>query len=159
MIVRQGKLSASGKRFAIVISRFNEFITSRLLHGAVDCLQRHGAKESDLEVFWVPGAFEIPYLAKKLAAAGKHDGIICLGAVIRGDTPHFDYVANEVAKGIAHAALDTNRPVIYGVVTADTVEQAVERAGTKAGNRGFDAALAAIELVDLYSSLDRRRKG
>ena len=158
MIVRQGKLSASGRRFAIVISRFNEFITGRLLDGAVDCLQRHGAKESDLEVFWVPGAFEIPYLAKKLAAAGKHHGIICLGAVIRGATPHFDFVASEVAKGIAHAALETDRPVIYGVVTADTVEQAVERAGTKAGNRGFDAALAAIELVDLYDSISRRKK-
>jgi len=159
MIVRQGKLSASGKRFAIVISRFNEFITSKLLDGAVDCLQRHGAKESDLEVYWVPGAFEIPYLAKKLAAAGGHHGIICLGAVIRGATPHFDYVAGEVAKGIARAALETNQPVIYGVVTADTIEQALERAGTKAGNRGFDAALAAIELVDLYGSISRRKKG
>jgi len=158
MIVRQGKYSASGKRFAIVVSRFNEFITGKLLDGAVDCLQRHGAEESDLEVFWVPGAFEIPYLAKKLAAAGGHHGIICLGAIIRGATPHFDYVASEVVKGIAQSALETGLPVIYGVITADTVEQAVERAGTKAGNRGFDAALAAIELVDLYGSISRRKK-
>jgi len=158
MIVRQGQLSASGRRFAIVISRFNEFITSKLLDGAVDCLQRHGAKEADVEVFWVPGAFEIPYLAKKLAAAGNHDGIICLGAVIRGATPHFDYVASEVAKGIAHSALETNQPVIYGVITADTVEQAVERAGTKAGNKGFDAALAAIELADLYGSISPKKR-
>ena len=158
MIVHQGKLNASGKRFAIVISRFNEFITGKLLDGAVDCLQRHGAKPADLEVFWVPGAFEIPYLARKLAAAGKHHGVICLGAVIRGATPHFDYVASEVAKGIAHAALETEQPVIYGVITADTIEQALERAGTKAGNRGFDAALTAIELADLYGSMSRRKK-
>ncbi len=155
MIVRQGKLSASGRRFAIVISRFNEFITGRLLDGAVDCLQRHGAKESDLEVFWVPGAFEIPYLAKKLAAAGKHHGIICLGAVIRGATPHFDFVASEVAKGIAHAALETNRPVIYGVVTADTVEQAIERAGTKSGNKGWSAGMDAVEMVNLVDAVQK----
>jgi 6,7-dimethyl-8-ribityllumazine synthase len=158
MIVHKGKLSADGKRFAIVVSRFNEFITGKLLDGAIDCLERHGAKASDLEIFWVPGAFEIPYLAKKLAAAGGHHGIICLGAVIRGATPHFDYVASEVAKGIAHTALETGLPVIYGVITADTVEQAVERAGTKAGNRGFDAALSAIELVDLYGSISRRKR-
>jgi 6,7-dimethyl-8-ribityllumazine synthase len=158
MIVHQGKLNASGKRFAIVISRYNEFITGKLLDGAVDCLQRHGAKPTDLEVFWVPGAFEIPYLARKLAAAGKHHGVICLGAVIRGATPHFDHVASEVAKGIAQAALETEQPVIYGVITADTIEQALERAGTKAGNRGFDAAMAAIELADLYGSMSRRRK-
>jgi 6,7-dimethyl-8-ribityllumazine synthase len=159
MIVHKGKLNASGKRFAIVISRFNEFITGKLLDGAVDCLQRHGAKDSDLEIFWVPGAFEIPYVAKRLAAAGSHHGIICLGAIIRGATPHFEYVASEVAKGIAQVALQTDRPVIYGVVTADTIEQALERAGTKAGNRGFDAALAAIELADLYGSISRRKKG
>jgi 6,7-dimethyl-8-ribityllumazine synthase len=158
MIVRQGKLIATGRRFAVVVSRFNQFITSKLLDGAVDCLQRHGAKEADVEVFWVPGAFEIPYLAKKLAVEGKHHGIICLGAIIRGDTPHFGYVANEVAKGIAQTALETGLPVVYGVITADTVEQAVERAGTKAGNRGFDAALSAIELVDLYGSMPRRKR-
>jgi 6,7-dimethyl-8-ribityllumazine synthase len=153
MMVRKGSLDAAGRKFAIVVSRFNEFITHRLLEGALDCLQRHGAKEANLEVVWVPGAFEIPYVAKKLAVSGKHDGIICLGAVIRGATPHFDYVANEVAKGIARVAMDTNMPVVYGVVTADTIEQAVERSGTKAGNRGFDAALATIELVDLYRGL------
>lgn len=157
MIVRQGQLNATGKKFAIVISRFNEFITQKLLSGALDCLERHGAREDDLEVVWVPGAFEIPYVAMKLAAAGKHDGIICLGAVIRGSTPHFDYVASEVAKGVARAAMDTGVPVVYGVITADTIEQAVERAGTKAGNKGFDAALAAIELIDLYQHLSGRK--
>lgn len=158
MIVRQGQLNATGKKFAIVISRFNEFITQKLLSGALDCLERHGAREDDLEVVWVPGAFEIPYVAMKLAAAGKHDGIICLGAVIRGSTPHFDYVASEVAKGVARAAMDTGVPVVYGVITADTIEQAVERAGTKAGNKGFDAALAAIELIDLYQHLSGRKR-
>ena len=158
MIVRQGQLDATGKRFAIVVSRFNEFITQKLLSGARDCLERHGAREEDLEVTWVPGAFEIPYVAMKLATAGKHDGIICLGAVIRGATPHFDYVASEVAKGVARAAMDTGLPVIYGVITADTIEQALERAGTKAGNKGFDAALATIELVDLYRHLSGRKR-
>jgi 6,7-dimethyl-8-ribityllumazine synthase len=158
MIVRKGTLNASGRKFAIVVSRFNEFITHKLLAGAVDCLQRHGAREADLETVWVPGSFEIPYVAAKLATAGKHDGIICLGAVIRGATPHFDFVANEVAKGIARTAMDSGVPVIYGVITADTIEQAVERAGTKAGNRGFDAAMAAIEMVDLYRTLSRRKR-
>jgi len=158
MIVRKGALNASGRKFAIVVSRFNEFITQKLLGGAVDCLQRHGAREADLETIWVPGSFEIPYVAAKLAAAGKHDGIICLGAVIRGATPHFDFVANEVAKGISRTAMDSGVPVIYGVITADTIEQAVERAGTKAGNRGFDAAMAAIEMVDLYRTLSRRKR-
>jgi len=158
MIVRQGQLDATGKRFAIVVSRFNEFITQKLLSGALDCLERHGAREEDLEVAWVPGAFEIPYVAMKLATAGKYDGIICLGAVIRGATPHFDYVASEVAKGVARVAMDTGLPVVYGVITADTIEQALERAGTKAGNKGFDAALAAIELVDLYRHLSGRKR-
>ena len=158
MKVHQGQLDASGRKFALVVSRFNEFITKRLLGGAVDCLQRHGAKEADLEVIWVPGAFEIPYVAKRLAENGKYDGIVCLGAVIRGATPHFDYVAGEVAKGVARVAMETGVPAIYGVVTADSIEQAVERAGAKVGNRGFDAALATIELVSLYRKLPRNRR-
>jgi 6,7-dimethyl-8-ribityllumazine synthase len=158
MIVRKGNLNASGRKFAIVVSRFNEFITEKLLGGALDCLQRHGAGEDDLEIIWVPGAFEIPYVAKKVAENGRQDGIICLGAVIRGATPHFDFVASEVAKGVSRTALETGVPVVYGVITADTIEQALERAGTKAGNRGFDAALSAIELVDLYRALSRRKR-
>jgi len=158
MKVHQGQLDASGRKFALVVSRFNEFITKRLLGGAVDCLQRHGAKEADLEVIWVPGAFEIPYVAKRLAENGKYDGIVCLGAVIRGATPHFDYVAGEVAKGVARVAMETGVPVVYGVVTADSIEQAVERAGVKVGNRGFDAALATIELVSLYRNLPKNRR-
>ena len=158
MKVHQGQLDASGRKFALVVSRFNEFITKRLLGGAVDCLQRHGAKEADLEVIWVPGAFEIPYVAKRLAENGKCDGIVCLGAVIRGATPHFDYVAGEVAKGVARVAMETGVPTVYGVVTADSIEQAVERAGAKVGNRGFDAALATIELVSLYRKLPRSRR-
>jgi len=158
MKVRKGHLDASGRKFAIVVSRFNEFVTQRLLEGALDCLQRHGAKEDDLEVAWVPGAFEIPYVAKKIAESGACDGIVCLGAVIRGATPHFDYVANEVAKGVARVALETGVPTVYGVITADSIEQAVERAGAKVGNRGFDAALATIELVDLYRKLSKAQK-
>lgn len=158
MKVRKGHLNASGMKFAIVVSRFNQFITQKLLEGALDCLNRHGAKEDDLEVCWVPGAFEIPYVAKKIAESGTCDGIVCLGAVIRGATPHFDYVANEVAKGVARIALETGVPAVYGVVTADNIEQAVERAGAKVGNRGFDAALATIELVDLYRNLPRVKK-
>lgn len=155
MKVHKGHLVASGRKFTIVVSRFNEFITKKLVEGALDCLLRHGAKEDDLEVAWVPGAFEIPYVAKKIAESRTCDGIVCLGAVIRGATPHFDYVANEVSKGVARVALETGVPTVYGVITADSIEQAVERAGAKVGNRGFDAALATIELVDLYRKLPK----
>lgn len=158
MKVHKGHLNASGMKFAIVVSRFNQFITQKLLEGALDCLHRHGAKDDDLEVTWVPGAFEIPYLAKRIAESGICDGIVCLGAVIRGATPHFDFVASEVAKGVARVALQTGIPTVYGVVTADNIEQAVERAGAKVGNRGFDAALATIELVDLYRNLPKAEK-
>jgi 6,7-dimethyl-8-ribityllumazine synthase len=154
----EGKLVAEGLRFAIVVSRFNEFITRRLLGGAMDALQRHGAQEAQIEVAWVPGSFEIPLAAHKLAASGKYDAVICLGAVIRGATPHFEFVASETAKGIAQAAMQTGVPVIYGIVTADTIEQAVERAGTKAGNRGFDAAVSAMEMANLVSQLPRKGK-
>jgi 6,7-dimethyl-8-ribityllumazine synthase len=128
------------------------------LGGAVDCLQRHGAREADLEVIWVPGAFEIPYVAKKAAESGGFDGIVCLGAVIRGATPHFEYVASEVAKGVARVAMETGVPAVYGVVTADSIEQAIERAGAKVGNRGFDAAMATIELVNLYAKLPKTKR-
>lgn len=152
--VLEGKLDASGKKFALVVSRFNEFLTGKLLDGAVDCLSRHGADEGDLSVVYVPGAFEIPYVASKMARTSKYDAVICLGAIVRGDTPHFDYICNEASKGIARAALETGKPVIFGLVTADTLEQAIERSGTKAGNKGWDAAEAAIELVSLYSVLE-----
>jgi 6,7-dimethyl-8-ribityllumazine synthase len=144
-----GKLVGDGLKIAIVISRFNEFIATKLLHGAYDCLLRHNVKENDLATIWVPGAFELPLVANKIAQAGKYDAIICLGAVIRGDTPHFDYIAAEVAKGVAQVALATNEPVIFGVLTADTTEQAIERAGVKAGNKGWSAALSAIEMANL----------
>jgi 6,7-dimethyl-8-ribityllumazine synthase len=151
--VKQGELNATGKKFAIIISRFNEFITGKLLDGAVDCLTRHGAADGDIDVVWVPGAFEIPVLAGKAASTGKYDAVICLGAVIRGQTPHFDYVSAEVSKGVAHVALDSGTPTTFGVLTTDTIEQAIERAGTKAGNKGADAALAAIELADLMGKI------
>jgi 6,7-dimethyl-8-ribityllumazine synthase len=151
--VMQGELNAKGKKFAIVVSRFNEFITSKLLGGALDCLMRHGAVDGDIDVCWVPGAFEIPAVAGKLARAEKHHAVICLGAVIRGATPHFDYVASEVSKGVAQVAAASNIPTVFGVLTTDTLEQAIERAGTKAGNKGSDAAMAAIELADLMSKL------
>jgi 6,7-dimethyl-8-ribityllumazine synthase len=149
----EGKLSAKGKKFALVVSRFNEFISQKLLSGAVDCLARHHCADDDVTVVWVPGSFEIPLVAKKLAQAGQYDAVVCLGAVIRGDTPHFDYVAAEVSKGVAQTALETGVPVIFGVITSDTIEQAIERAGTKAGNKGWDAALAAIEMADLFGQL------
>ncbi len=149
----EGKLDASGKRFAIVVSRFNNFITDRLLEGALDCLLRHGASEKDIDVIRVPGAFEIPPTAKKVAAAKKHDAVITLGAVIRGATPHFEYIAAEAAKGVAQAALAAEMPMVFGILTCDTIEQAVERAGTKAGNKGADAALSAIEMADLWEKL------
>lgn len=149
----EGKLIASGLKFGIVIGRFNEFISSKLLGGAIDGLVRHGADEADIEVSWVPGAFEIPLIAQKMANTKKHDAVICIGAVIRGSTPHFDYVANEVAKGIAKVSLDTGMPVTFGVLTTDTIEQAIERAGTKAGNKGYDAAVTAIETANLIKVL------
>jgi 6,7-dimethyl-8-ribityllumazine synthase len=145
----EGKISAEGYRFGLVVSRFNDFISSKLVEGAVDALKRHGATEEQLLLVKVPGAFEIPLAAKKLAESGKVDAVICLGAVIRGSTPHFDYVAAEVSKGIAMVALDTKVPVAFGVLTTDNLEQAIERAGTKSGNKGWDAALTAMEMVDL----------
>ena len=149
----EGTLLGEGLRFGVVISRFNEFITARLLEGAEDALLRHGVKEGDIEVAWTPGSFEVPLVAKKMAQSGKYAAIICLGAVIRGGTPHFDYVANEVSKGIAAVGLETGMPVIYGVVTADTLEQAIERAGTKMGNAGFQAAMSAIEMANLIQAV------
>jgi 6,7-dimethyl-8-ribityllumazine synthase len=149
----EGTLNAKGMRFALVAARFNDFITSKLVEGALDTLKRHGAAEQNLTVVWVPGSFEIPLVARKLAAGGKYDAVIALGAVIRGATAHFDYVAAEVSKGVAHASLETGVPVIFGVLTTDTIEQAIERAGTKAGNKGADSALAAMEMVDLLKNL------
>lgn len=145
----EGKLIAGGLKLAIVAGRFNEFISSKLLGGAIDAIVRHGGNEADIEAAWVPGAFEIPLVAQKMAASGKFDAVICVGAVIRGSTPHFDYVAAEVSKGIAKVSLDTGIPVIFGVLTTDTIEQAIERAGTKAGNKGYDAAVTAIEMANL----------
>ncbi|MCG8470341.1 MAG: 6,7-dimethyl-8-ribityllumazine synthase [Desulfobacterales bacterium] len=150
----QSNLNAEGKKFAIVVSRFNDFITERLVGGALDGLTRSGALDVDIDVIKVPGAFEIPLLAKKAVATGKYDAVLCLGAVIRGATPHFDYVCNEVTKGVAHISLEASIPVIFGVVTTDTIEQAIERAGTKAGNKGFDAALAAVEMANLMDVMD-----
>jgi 6,7-dimethyl-8-ribityllumazine synthase len=149
----EGKLDAGGLRFGIIVGRFNSFISERLLEGALDALTRHGAADKGIDVARVPGAFEIPLTAQKMAATGKYDAIICLGAVIRGSTPHFDYVASEVSKGIAHVSLATGVPVAFGVLTTDTIEQAVERAGTKAGNKGFDAAMTAIETANLFKGL------
>ena len=151
--VVEGLLNASGKRFAVVASRFNELISKKLLEGAIDCLLRHNGERDGIIVVWVPGAFEIPLVAKKMAKSGKYDAVICLGAVIRGNTPHFDYIASEVSKGIAKINLDQEVPVIFGVLTTDTIEQAVERAGTKSGNKGWDAALAAMEMADLIGKL------
>jgi 6,7-dimethyl-8-ribityllumazine synthase len=151
--VTEGLLNASGRRFAIVASRFNELIGKKLLEGAMDCLIRHNGQQENISIVWVPGAFEIPLIAKKLAKSGKFDAVICLGAVIRGNTPHFDYIAAEVSKGIASISLEQEVPVIFGVLTTDTIEQAVERAGTKSGNKGWDAALSAIEMADLVAKL------
>lgn len=149
----EGKLIVENEKFAIIVSRFNEFISSKLLSGAIDELVRHGAKEENISVVWAPGAFEIPVLAKKLAASGAYNAIIALGAVIRGATPHFDYVSAEVSKGIASVSLDTGIPVIFGILTTENIEQAIERAGTKAGNKGSDAAKSAIEMANLVKSL------
>lgn len=149
----EGKLDATGLRFGIIVSRFNSFIGERLLEGALDALVRHGGDDGDIDVVRVPGAFEIPLTAQKLVQKGTYDAVICLGAVIRGSTPHFDYVAAEVSKGVAHVSLATGVPVVFGVLTTDTIEQAIERAGTKAGNKGFDAAVTAIETARLYREL------
>ena len=153
MKVIEGQLNAEGKKFALIVSRFNEFISKRLLEGALDCLKRHGAKDEDLATIWAPGSFELPYLANILAKKGKYDSIICLGAIIRGDTPHFDYIASQVSKSIGQISLTTNVPVIFGVITAETIEQAIERSGIKKGNRGWDAALSAIEMTNLSDKI------
>ena len=152
-MIFEGKLNATGHSFAIIVSRFNDLISSKLLSGALDCLYRHGAEEGNVDIAWVPGAFEIPMAAARLAGTKKYEAVICLGALIRGATPHFDYIAAEATKGIAQAALNTGVPVTYGVITTNTLEQAIERAGTKAGNKGWDAALSAIEMADLYVNL------
>ena len=149
----EGKLDAKGLKFGIVIARFNEFISGKLLAGCLDGLKRHGADEKNIEIVWAPGSFEIPLIAKKLASGGKYNAVICLGAVIRGATPHFDYVAAEVSKGVASVALESEVPVIFGVLTTDNIEQAIERAGTKGGNKGFDAALSAIEMANLLKEI------
>ena len=151
--VINGNLNAKDKKIGIVVGRFNEFISGKLLSGAIDCIVRHEGNEKNITTVWVPGSFEIPLTAKKMAESKKYDAIICLGAVIRGATPHFDLIAAEVSKGIAHVGLETGVPVVFGVITSDTIEQAIERAGTKSGNKGWDAALTAIEMVDLYSKL------
>jgi 6,7-dimethyl-8-ribityllumazine synthase len=149
----EGKLNAAGKKFAIVASRYNDFITEKLVSGALDALIRCGAQDQDIEVFKVPGAFEIPLAAKRVAAARRFDALICLGAVIRGATPHFDFVAAEASKGIAQVMMETGLPVIFGVITVDTIEQAIERAGTKLDNKGFSAAMAAVEMVNLFDAV------
>ncbi len=151
-----GQLAVDGQRFAIVVSRFNEFITSRLVSGAVDALQRHGCNEENITCVFVPGSFELPFMAKKLADSGSYDAVICLGCVIRGQTPHFEYVAGQAARGIAEVGLSSGVPTTFGVITADTLEQAIERAGSKAGNRGVDAAHSAIELTNLLKQLPAR---
>ena len=149
----EGKLIAKDKKFAIVASRFNDFIVTKLIEGAQDALLRHGVKDEDIDLIWVPGAFEIPMFAKLASQSGKYDGVICLGAVIRGETSHYELVTAEVAKGVAQVSMHTERPIIFGIVTTDTIDQAVQRAGTKAGNKGFDAAVSAIECVNLKDQL------
>lgn len=153
MKILEGNLTAKGMKVAIVVARFNEFITSKLLSGAVDCLKRHEAADADITVAWVPGAFEVPLAAKKLAETKKYDAIICLGAVIRGATPHFDYVCAEASKGVAHVSLEYGLPVAFGILTTENIQQAVERAGTKAGNKGVDAAMTAMEMVNLFKEI------
>jgi 6,7-dimethyl-8-ribityllumazine synthase len=149
----EGQLSAKGYKYAIVVARFNSFVSRQLLEGALDCLQRHGADDDAIHVAWVPGSFEIPMAAKKLTASGKYHAVICLGVLVRGHTPHFEYIAAEATKGIAQVAMDTGIPVTYGIITADTLEQAIERGGTKAGNKGWDATLSAIEMVNLFTQI------
>jgi len=151
--VFEGHLLGQGLRFGLVVGRFNEFITNKLMSGALDALKRHGVEDQDVEVAWVPGAFELPMVAGKMVSLGRFDAVICLGAVIRGATPHFDYVASEVSKGVAKVGLDSGVPVIFGVITADTIEQAIERAGTKAGNKGWDAGVTAIEMANLIKGI------
>ena len=150
----EGKLLAGDHKFGIVVSRFNEFISKNLLSGALDSLKRHEAADDNIDIAWVPGSFEIPLVAQKLAASGRYDAVICLGALIRGNTPHFDYIAAEVSKGVARVGLETGVPVTFGIITADTLEQAVDRAGAKAGNKGWQAALTAIEMANLMSSIE-----
>lgn len=152
--IYEGNLIGTDLKIGITVSRFNSFITTKLLDGALDALKRHGTNLDDVDIFWIPGSFEIPATAKRLAESKRYDAVICIGAVIRGATPHFDYIAGESAKGIAHVSFDTGMPVIYGVITTETIEQAIERAGTKAGNKGADAAVAAIEMVNLYKQID-----
>jgi 6,7-dimethyl-8-ribityllumazine synthase len=151
----EANLQAEGKKFALVVSRFNDFITDKLLGGAVDGLLRSGARDKDVEIVKVPGAFEIPLMAKKMAATGRYNAVICLGAVIRGTTPHFEYVSAEVSKGVAQIGLESEIPVIFGILTTDTIEQAIERAGTKAGNKGWDAAISAVEMANLIEVVDQ----
>lgn len=151
----EGQLSAKGRRFAIVVGRFNSLISKQLLEGAIDCLKRHGAKETDIDVAWVPGSFELPLAAQKMAGSKNYSSVICLGVLIRGHTPHFDFIAAEATKGIAQVAFDSGIPTTYGLITADTLEQALERGGSKAGNKGWEAALAAVEMTDLFQQLSK----
>lgn len=159
MKIYQGKLVADGGRFAVIVSRFNELISSKLLEGAKDALFRHGVKVNDVDVFWVPGAWEIPLIAKELSLLGKFDAVVALGAVIRGDTPHFDYVSSEVSKGLANVGLDQRTPISFGVLTCDNLEQALLRSGSKAGNKGAEAAMAALEMVNLLKEIRNTREG
>ncbi|MBE0566947.1 MAG: 6,7-dimethyl-8-ribityllumazine synthase [Krumholzibacteria bacterium] len=151
----EGKFTAGSAKIAIVASRFNDFFTRELLDGALDCLHRHGVADKNIDTAWVPGGFEIPMAAKRLATSGRYAAVICVGCIIQGDTPHFQYVAGEVTKGIAQVSLETGVPIAYGVVTAETLDQAIERSGTKAGNKGFDAALTALEMIDLWAAIDK----
>lgn len=153
MRVIEGVYSGEGLKIGIIASRFNEFITSKLVSGAEDCLTRHGVADDDISVAWVPGAFEIPVIAKKMASSGKYDAVICVGAVIRGATSHYDYVCAEVSKGIAAVSLESGKPVLFGILTTDTIEQAIERAGTKAGNKGTDCAMSALEMINLMKNI------
>jgi 6,7-dimethyl-8-ribityllumazine synthase len=153
----EGQLTAQGLNFVIVVSRFNSLVTQRLLDGALDALKRHGADENAITIAWAPGSFELPLVAKKFAQTGKYHAVICLGCIIRGDTPHFEYVASETAKGIAQVMLETGVPMVFGVVTADNLEQALERAGAKAGNRGFDAAMTAMEMANLLQKIETQK--
>ena len=150
----EGQLKADGKRFGLVASRFNELVVKKLVEGAVDCIVRHGGAEEDIELAWVPGSFEIPAVANRMVQSGKYDAVVCLGAVLRGATPHFEYIASEVTKGIGKIALQAPIPTVYGIITADTLEQALERAGTKMGNKGWDAALSAIEMINLFQKIE-----
>lgn len=151
--VHKGILDAKDRNFGIVVSRFNEFVTQKLLDGCLDCLKRHNAAEDKVTLVWVPGSFEIPYLASRMANSKKYDAVICLGTIIRGETPHFDYIANQVSRSIAQISLESGVPVIFGIITTDNLEQAIERAGTKAGNKGWDAALSAMEMADLFKKI------